>query len=41
MNKAAFKANEKYSKIYIWITGTDKYFYREYSLIHKILVMLY
>ena len=39
--KLAFAANYYYSKIYIAATGTDKYYYREHSLIHKLLVSLY
>ena len=39
--KLAFAANFLYSKIYIALTGTDKFYFREHSLIHKLLVCLY
>jgi hypothetical protein len=35
---ALAKINYLYSVVYIALTGTDKYFYREHSIIHKLLV---
>lgn len=35
--RARLKANIVYSRLYIAITRTDKYFYREHSVIYRLL----
>lgn len=39
--KAAYIANYLYSIAYIAVTGTDKYYYRDHSKVHEMLVSLY
>ena len=41
VNMTAVKLNYIYSVVYIAVTGTDKFYYRDHSLIHKLLVNLY
>lgn len=37
----AFEMNIKYSRVWMAITGKDVHAYRQYSIIHKLLVMMY
>lgn len=37
----AFEMNIKYSRVWMAVTGKDVHAYRQYSIIHKLLVMMY
>lgn len=41
INMAAVKLNYIYSVVYIAVTGTDKFYFRDHSIIHRLLVSLY
>lgn len=41
ISKVAFKMNVKYSRVWMRITGLDKYEYRERSILHRVFVAMY